>query len=309
MTAGLALTAVACGSDKPGTVAGDGSVTVKHAFGETKIPSAPKRVVSAGFTEQDDLLALGVVPIAVTDWFGGEPFGVWPWAQPKLGTAQPVVLNLVDGIQVDQIAALKPDLIVATNAGLDAGHLRQAVRDRADHRAVRPGRVLRTVEGPGQHHRSGGLQVRRDDQARRRRRRQVHRRRQEQPARSTARRSSWSARPSTRTNTTSPRPGGAPSSSPRWASPCPTSVNELREGRPGSGAARQAGLGARRRRRRRLEDRERRRAGRAGRRPDVRRAEVDAAPSGTSSPARNSPARSPSPRCCPTRWWPIGYRR
>ena len=119
MTAGIAGAAVACGSDKPGAVAGDGSVTVKHAFGETKIPSAPKRVVSAGFTEQDDLLALGVVPIAITDWFGGEPFAVWPWAQPKLGTAQPVVLNLYDGIEVDQIAALKPDLIVATNAGLD----------------------------------------------------------------------------------------------------------------------------------------------------------------------------------------------
>lgn len=119
MTAGLALTAVAC-SDKPGVVASDGSVTINHAFGETKIPAAPKRVVSAGFTEQDDLLALGVVPVAVTDWFGGEPFGVWPWAQPKLNGAQPVVLNLVEGIQVDQIATLKPDLIVAVNAGLDA---------------------------------------------------------------------------------------------------------------------------------------------------------------------------------------------
>jgi iron complex transport system substrate-binding protein len=118
MTATAALVA-ACGSTKPGEVAKDGSVTVKHIFGETKIPAPPKRVVSAGFTEQDDLLAVGVVPIAVTDWFGGEPFGVWPWAQPKLGGAQPVVLNLNDGIQVDQIASLKPDLIVATNAGLD----------------------------------------------------------------------------------------------------------------------------------------------------------------------------------------------
>ena len=118
MTAGAALVA-ACSSTKPGEVAKDGSVTVKHVFGETKIPAPPKRVVSAGFTEQDDLLAVGVVPIAVTDWFGGEPFAVWPWAQPKLGGAQPVVLNLNDGIQVDQIAALKPDLIVATNAGLD----------------------------------------------------------------------------------------------------------------------------------------------------------------------------------------------
>ncbi len=103
MTAGVALVA-ACGSEKPGEVAEDGSVTVKHVFGETKIPAPPKRVVSAGFTEQDDLLAVGVVPIAVTDWFGGEPFAVWPWAQPRLGGAQPVVLSLADGIQVDQIA-------------------------------------------------------------------------------------------------------------------------------------------------------------------------------------------------------------
>jgi iron complex transport system substrate-binding protein len=122
MTAGLSVgTALvaACGSPKPGEVAKDGSVTVEHIFGETKIPAPPKRVVSAGFTEQDDLLALGVVPIAVTDWFGGQPFGVWPWAQPKLGGARPVVLNLNNGIQVNQIASLKPDLIVATNAGLD----------------------------------------------------------------------------------------------------------------------------------------------------------------------------------------------
>ena len=118
MTGSAALVA-ACSSPKPGEVAKDGSVSVKHIFGETKIPAPPKRVVSAGFTEQDDLLALGVVPIAVTDWFGGQPFGVWPWAQPKLGGAQPVVLNLNDGIQADQIASLKPDLIVATNAGLD----------------------------------------------------------------------------------------------------------------------------------------------------------------------------------------------
>ncbi len=119
ITASASALATACGSDKPGTVADDGSVTVKHAFGDTRIPAPPTRVVSAGLTSADDLLALGVVPIAVTDWFGGEPFGVWPWALPRLGGAQPVVLSLADGIQVDQIAALTPDLIVATDAGLD----------------------------------------------------------------------------------------------------------------------------------------------------------------------------------------------
>lgn len=112
----------ACSSSKPGSGGrgGGGAVTVRHVFGETTIPSPPKRVVSAGYTSQDYLLAVGVVPLAVTNWFGDQPFGVWPWAQPQLGTARPVVLNLDHGIQLDQIAALKPDLIVATDAGVDA---------------------------------------------------------------------------------------------------------------------------------------------------------------------------------------------
>ncbi|MCV7049413.1 ABC transporter substrate-binding protein [Mycobacterium heidelbergense] len=111
----------ACSSRKPAAgAAGAGSVTITHLFGQTVIREPPKRVVSAGYTEQDDLLALGVVPVAVTNWFGDQPFAVWPWAQPKLGAARPVVLNLDNGIPVDQIAGLKPDLIVAVNAGVDA---------------------------------------------------------------------------------------------------------------------------------------------------------------------------------------------
>lgn len=122
-TAGLlvATTSAACSSHKPAPGSGgDHPVTVPHAFGETTVPAPPKRVVSAGYTGQDDLLAVGVIPVAVTNWFGDQPFAVWPWAQPKLGNAKPVVLNLDNGIAVQQIASLKPDLIVATDAGVDA---------------------------------------------------------------------------------------------------------------------------------------------------------------------------------------------
>jgi iron complex transport system substrate-binding protein len=119
--AGVAGAVSGCSSPKPPPGSpGGGSVTITHLFGQTVIKEPPKRVVSAGYTEQDDLLAVGVVPIAVTNWFGDQPFAVWPWAQPKLGAAQPVVLNLDSGIPVDQIAGLKPDLIVAINAGVDA---------------------------------------------------------------------------------------------------------------------------------------------------------------------------------------------
>ena len=117
--AGLALTA-ACARPGADGATRSGAVTVKHVFGETVIAAPPTRVVSAGLTEQDDLLAVGVVPVAVTKWFGEQPFGVWPWAQPKLGDAKPVLLNLDNGIAIDSIASLKPDLIVAMNAGLDA---------------------------------------------------------------------------------------------------------------------------------------------------------------------------------------------
>jgi iron complex transport system substrate-binding protein len=116
----MAGASAACSSEKTDENSPGKPVTIKHLFGETTIPEPPNRVVSAGYTGQDDLLALGVVPIAVTDWFGDQPGAVWPWAQPSLGGAKPIVLNLDNGIPVQQIAGLKPDLIVATNAGVDA---------------------------------------------------------------------------------------------------------------------------------------------------------------------------------------------
>ena len=109
-----------CSSGERGGDGEAGPVTVTHIFGQTTVVQPPQRVVCAGYTGQDDLLALGVVPVAVTDWFGEQPFAVWPWARQQLGDAKPVVLSLDNGIAVSQIADLKPDLIIATNAGVDA---------------------------------------------------------------------------------------------------------------------------------------------------------------------------------------------
>jgi iron complex transport system substrate-binding protein len=94
-------------------------VTVEHQFGETVIPAEPQRIVVVGLTEQDILLELGVTPIATTEWYGEQPYATWPWAQDLLGDAEPTVLDQTDGLEYEKIAALKPDLIVGTNAGLD----------------------------------------------------------------------------------------------------------------------------------------------------------------------------------------------
>ena len=93
-------------------------VTVTHEFGETTVEDEPTRVVTVGVTEQDVVLQLGVVPVGVTEWYGDQPFATWPWAQELLGDAEPEVLSVSDGFEFERIAALQPDLIVGTNAGI-----------------------------------------------------------------------------------------------------------------------------------------------------------------------------------------------
>jgi len=94
-------------------------VTIEHKFGSTTIQAAPKRVVVAGLREQDALLALGVVPVATTEWYGNHPGAIFPWAEKALGDApKPEVLSFTDGIQFEKIAGLRPDLIVAIYSGL-----------------------------------------------------------------------------------------------------------------------------------------------------------------------------------------------
>jgi len=125
----LPLLLAACGSDDsespavsdPTTGAAAGGTfpaTVEHKFGETVVPEEPKRVVSVGVTEQDVLLQLGVVPVGVTEWYGEQPDATWPWAHDLLDGAHPEVLHTDDGFEFEKIAALKPDLIVGTNAGM-----------------------------------------------------------------------------------------------------------------------------------------------------------------------------------------------
>jgi iron-siderophore transport system substrate-binding protein len=94
-------------------------VTIEHKFGSTTIEKAPQRVVVAGLREQDSLLALGIVPVATTEWYGEHPGAIFPWAEEALGDApRPEVLSFTDGIQFERIAGLRPDLILAVYSGL-----------------------------------------------------------------------------------------------------------------------------------------------------------------------------------------------
>ncbi len=91
-------------------------VEIEHKFGTTLIEGKPERVVSLSFIGHDFILALGVVPVGLRFWYGEHPYGVWPWAQDALGEAKPTVIY--GDIDVEQIALLKPDLILGQWSGM-----------------------------------------------------------------------------------------------------------------------------------------------------------------------------------------------
>ena len=122
----LALTLGACGGDDGATPAAGSSaaagaafpVTIAHKYGSTTIEKAPSRVVTLGLSDHDAVLALGVVPVGVVDWFGERPYGNWPWVKDKWGGTPPQIVGERDEYQTEKIIALKPDLIIAQYSGM-----------------------------------------------------------------------------------------------------------------------------------------------------------------------------------------------
>lgn len=118
LLATVLLAAGCTGDDDDGvTETDDGDARViEHEFGKTTIEGQPERVVSLGLTDADPLLALGVEPIAIRPGYGVDGFG--PWAQEAVGDADPTILD-PNEIDVDKVATLDPDLIVAINSDID----------------------------------------------------------------------------------------------------------------------------------------------------------------------------------------------
>ena len=63
------------------------------------------------------MLALGVEPVAVREWYGEKPCATWTWAEDELGDAEPEVLPSTE-LNFEQIAGLEPDLIVGVSSGM-----------------------------------------------------------------------------------------------------------------------------------------------------------------------------------------------
>ena len=114
LTALLTLTACSGAGSAP---AGTFPATVTHQYGQTVVEDSPRRVVSLGPTDQDAILALGTVPVAIREFTGNRPSATWPWAADRLQGEQPVVLP-AGQVTPEAVAELEPDLIIAISADL-----------------------------------------------------------------------------------------------------------------------------------------------------------------------------------------------
>lgn len=131
-----ALLLTGCGSngtsdDSPATQDPGFPVSITSALGTTEIKSKPKRVVTLGWGSTEAAVALGVIPVGMRDMKSdsGTVDGILPWVKEKLGDAKPELLpENSRSIPLEQIAALKPDVILSVQSGLTPDQYAQLSR-------------------------------------------------------------------------------------------------------------------------------------------------------------------------------------
>jgi ABC-type Fe3+-hydroxamate transport system substrate-binding protein len=112
-----ALSLAACGDgssdgdDAAGAGEATGAVTVDHAYGTTTIDGTPERVVSVNTQWTDVLVALDA-PLVGAALDPTVDTGRYPWQDVIPSTVEPITVT--DAIPYEDIAALRPDLIVVS---------------------------------------------------------------------------------------------------------------------------------------------------------------------------------------------------
>ncbi|OZG25748.1 ABC transporter substrate-binding protein [Williamsia sp. 1138] len=119
------LLPVACSSDDgESSSGGDAAITVTGAFGDAVVEQTPERVVALSTTDADFLLSVDVTPVAIPKATATDPTtggtGIYPWEEGRYPADTPTLATPTKDISLESVAALDPDLIVATGFyGLD----------------------------------------------------------------------------------------------------------------------------------------------------------------------------------------------
>lgn len=128
----LAFGLAACGETTQENTSGSGGssdsgewepVTIEHAFGETVLEEKPERVATVDFANQEVPLALGIVPVGMSEmtWGDDDGDGVQQWTEDKLeelDAETPVLFDETDGYDFEAVAGTEPDVILAGYSGL-----------------------------------------------------------------------------------------------------------------------------------------------------------------------------------------------
>ena len=148
----LAVALTACGSESTTTTAattaaaasGDFPATVEHKYGTTTVEKAPKRVVVVGIPRAGRAARARRRSGGHDGVVRRGPRRAGAWARAKLGGAPlPTVLPSSDSIDVEKVAAQRPDLIIGIDTAMTQPAVRAALADRPDHRAARRHHRLR----------------------------------------------------------------------------------------------------------------------------------------------------------------------
>lgn len=107
----------------PAATATEYPITIKHAYGETVIESKPERIATISWGNQDVPLALGVVPVGISEANYGvvDGSGLLPWTKEgftKLGVDEPALFHDTDGLDYEAINDAQPDVILASYSGI-----------------------------------------------------------------------------------------------------------------------------------------------------------------------------------------------
>ena len=93
----------------PSTVITTGfPVTIEHEFGSATVEAEPQRIVAVDLAESEIAVALGEKPVGISAWFNE----MAPWFEPYMWEPAPELLLWVDGIDIETVATLDPDLIL-----------------------------------------------------------------------------------------------------------------------------------------------------------------------------------------------------
>ncbi|WP_236082128.1 iron-siderophore ABC transporter substrate-binding protein [Acidipropionibacterium jensenii] len=101
-------------------------VSITHAWGSTTVPKAPTRIATTGWSGEDAVLALGVLPVGMprANYGQVDKNGMLAWtarAVTKLGGTGdklPKVYDETDSINTEAISDTEPDLILGISSGV-----------------------------------------------------------------------------------------------------------------------------------------------------------------------------------------------